>query len=199
MLASNNPGKLCEIQAIFRPLDINIHLQSEYSVPPAIEDGKSFVENAIKKARHASAIAGLPALGDDSGLCVDALGGAPGIYSARYAGQEANDEANMHKLIMAMKDISDSERSAHFYCAIALVRHAEDPEPLLSIGRWQGQILHKPRGNNGFGYDPIFYVPECDCTSAELEADKKNQISHRAQALSVLTELTHKDPGCFAF
>jgi XTP/dITP diphosphohydrolase len=186
VLASGNAGKLRELTAMLEPLGWLVRPQSEWSVPEAVEDGLSFIENALIKARHAAHHAGLPALGDDSGLVVDALDGAPGIYSARYAGVGAGDEANNQKLLKAMEGLADAERGAHFYCAMAMVRHAEDPAPLLAIGRWDGRIMNQPAGLCGFGYDPLFWVPKQGCSSAQLPPEVKNRLSHRGQALVIM-------------
>jgi len=188
VLASGNLGKLRELNAMLDPLGWAVIPQSDWDVSEAVEDGLSFIENALIKARHASKHTGLPALGDDSGLVVDALNGAPGIYSSRFAGTDAEDRANNHKLLSALKDVPESARSAHFYCAMVLVRHAEDPAPLLATGRWDGHILEIPAGAGGFGYDPLFKVPGQGCAAAELPAKIKNQLSHRGQALSELLE-----------
>jgi len=186
VLASSNPGKLRELSAMLQPLGITVRTQREWSIEDAVEDGLTFVENALIKARHASRHTGLPALGDDSGLVVDALQGKPGIFSSRYAGPDADDRANNRKLLEALRDVSTENRGAHFYCAMAWLRHAEDPAPLISIGSWPGFILEELRGDGGFGYDPLFWLPSKQCTSAELAADEKNQLSHRGQALSNL-------------
>ena len=162
--------------------------QGDWQIPEAVEDGLSFIENALIKARHAARLTGLPALADDSGLAVDALDGAPGIYSARYAG-DGGDEANNRKLLEAMEDVPDERRGAHFYCAMALVRHAKDPAPLVAIGRLDGTITRTPAGVGGFGYDPLFRVPGQGCTSAELAPGLKNRLSHRGQALAVMSRL----------
>ena len=162
--------------------------QSDWDVTEAVEDGLSFIENALIKARHASKYTGLPALGDDSGLVVDALNGAPGIYSSRFAGADADDNMNNRKLLSVLKGVPESARGAHFYCAMALVRHAGDPAPLIATGRWDGQILTIPAGAGGFGYDPLFRVPGQGCSSAELPAEIKNRLSHRGQALSEMVE-----------
>jgi XTP/dITP diphosphohydrolase len=188
VLASGNAGKLRELTAMLEPLGWSVRPQSDWSVPEAVEDGLSFIENALIKARHASRLTGLPALGDDSGLAVDALDGAPGIYSARYAGEHADDKANNRKLLQALESVPDESRSAHFYCAMAAVRHAEDPAPLLAIGKWDGQILFAPSGEGGFGYDPLFGVPGANCSSAELAPEVKNRLSHRGKALAALVE-----------
>ena len=184
VLASNNKGKLAELQAMLGD-SITVRPQSDVTDIEAEETGLTFVENALIKARHAARISGLPALADDSGLAVDALGGAPGIYSARYAGG-GGDAANNAKLLEALKDVPDAERGAQFICALALLRHAEDPIPVICEGAWQGRILHAPSGEHGFGYDPLFWVPERDCSSAELSPQEKNQLSHRARAMALL-------------
>ena len=194
VLASGNPGKLKEITAILEPLGWTVRPQSEWDIPEAVEDGLSFVENALIKARHAARLTGLPSLADDSGLAVDALDGAPGIYSARYAG-DAGDVANYEKLLEAMHEVPDEQRGAHFYCAMVLVHHAADPAPLIAIGRWDGSITREPSGEGGFGYDPVFRVPEMECTSAELSPEVKNRMSHRGIALRKLTGLIRDDPG----
>lgn len=184
VLASNNKGKLAELQAMLGD-SITVRPQSDFTDIEAEETGLTFVENALIKARHAARISGLPALADDSGLAVDALGGAPGIYSARYAGG-GGDAANNAKLLEALKDVPDAERGAQFICALALLRHAEDPIPVICECAWQGRILHAPSGEHGFGYDPLFWVPERDCSSAELSPQEKNQLSHRARAMALL-------------
>ena len=166
---------------------VRVRSVAEFSTVEPEETGLSFVENAILKARHAARISGLPALADDSGLAVDALGGAPGIYSARYAGG-LGDAANNAKLLEALRDVPDAERGAQFVCALALVRHADDPLPILCEGLWHGRILFEARGAGGFGYDPLFWVPECDCASAELPAAEKNRLSHRARAMVQLKQ-----------
>lgn len=186
VLASHNAGKLKELQALLGNA-VQVRSVGEFSDVEPEETGLSFVENAILKARHAARVSGLPALADDSGLAVDALGGAPGIYSARYAGG-GGDAANNAKLLEALRDVPDAERGAQFVCALALVRHAEDPLPILCEGLWHGRILHAPRGTHGFGYDPLFWVPECDCASAELAPAEKNQLSHRARAMAQLRQ-----------
>lgn len=184
VLASNNKGKLAELQTMLGD-SIKVRPQSDFTDIEAEETGLTFVENALIKARHAASVSGLPALADDSGLAVDALGGAPGIYSARYAGG-AGDVANNAKLLDALKDVPDAERGAQFICALALLRHAEDPIPLICEGAWEGRILHAASGEHGFGYDPLFWVPERDCSSAELSPQEKNQLSHRARAMALL-------------
>ncbi|WP_349570894.1 RdgB/HAM1 family non-canonical purine NTP pyrophosphatase [Azotobacter salinestris] len=186
VLASHNAGKLKELQALLGDA-VQVCSVGEFSDVEPEETGLSFVENAILKARHAARVSGLPALADDSGLAVDALGGAPGIYSARYAGG-GGDAANNAKLLEALRDVPDAERGAQFVCALALVRHAEDPLPILCEGLWHGRILHSPRGAHGFGYDPLFWVPECACASAELAPAEKNRLSHRARAMAQLRQ-----------
>lgn len=188
VLASGNRGKLVEMREILADLDIELVTQSELGVEDADETGATFIENALIKARHAARISGLPALGDDSGLCVDALHGAPGLYSARYAGDHGNAEANNAKLLEAMRDIPDARRSAHFHCTVVLLRHADDPAPLIAEGHWHGRILHAPRGCNGFGYNPVFFDPSSGLSAAELDAATRNRLSHRGQALAILRE-----------
>ena len=184
VLASNNAGKLKELQAMLGE-HIEVLPQSRFISEEAEETGLSFVENAILKARHAARASGLPALADDSGLAVDALGGAPGIYSARYADGQG-DAANNAKLLDALRDVPDEQRGARFICALALVRHAADPVPIICEGSWEGRILHAARGEQGFGYDPLFLVPELGVSSAELPAEQKNRLSHRARAMALL-------------
>ncbi|WP_347928234.1 RdgB/HAM1 family non-canonical purine NTP pyrophosphatase [Pseudomonas helvetica] len=186
VLASHNAGKLKELQAM---LGASVRLRSigEFSSVEPEETGLSFVENAILKARNASRISGLPALADDSGLAVDFLGGAPGIYSARYADGQG-DAANNAKLLDVLKDVPEAERSAQFVCVLALVRHADDPLPILCEGLWHGRILTEASGEHGFGYDPLFWVPERDCSSAKLSPAEKNQLSHRARAMDLLRQ-----------
>lgn len=186
ILASANPGKLRELGAMLQPLAWSVRPQNDWGVQEAVEDGLSFIENALIKARHAARSTGLPALGDDSGLVVDALDGAPGIYSSRYAGVDADDAANIRKLLSALAGVDADARSAHFYCAMAILRHPEDPAPLLAIGKWDGRILETPVGSRGFGYDPVFWVPGESCSAAQLPADRKNRLSHRGQALAAL-------------
>lgn len=188
VLASNNAGKVREIERLLAESRIHIRPQGEYGVPEAEETGLTFVENAILKARNAARHSGLPAIADDSGLEVDALRGAPGIYSARYAGPGATDEANLLKLLADLADVPETERTARFQCVLVYLRHAEDPTPLICQGTWEGRILFEPRGSNGFGYDPIFVVPSHGCSSAELDPDTKNRLSHRGQALRRLQE-----------
>lgn len=183
VLASGNAGKLREFQQMLGGADVEFVTQRSLGVSDADETGLSFVENAIIKARHACAATGLPALADDSGLEVDALNGQPGIYSARYAGVGATDQQNNEKLLAALADVPIGKRSARFQCVIVFMRHAEDPMPFISQGTWEGRLLFSPAGANGFGYDPLFYVPTHGCASAELEPAIKNGISHRGQAL----------------
>ena len=186
ILASGNAGKLAELRRLLEPLGIDLESQAALGIAPAAETRSTFVENALDKARHASRESGLPALADDSGLVVPMLGGAPGIRSARYAGDDADDAANNAKLIAALGDVR--EPAAHFYCALVMLRHPEDPAPLVATGRWDGRILGEPRGDGGFGYDPLFLVPGAGCTAAELPAAEKNRLSHRGQAMAMLLE-----------
>ena len=186
VIASGNAGKLREIARILEPLGLEAQPQGNFGVPECPEPHVTFVENCIAKARHASAHTGLPALADDSGICVDALNGAPGVYSARYAGEPKSDERNNHKLIEALQ--GQANRKAHYYCVMVYVRYADDPQPLIAEGRWHGEIIDTPRGDGGFGYDPYFLVPAFGKTGAELDMDTKNGISHRGQALSELAE-----------
>jgi len=183
VLASNNKGKVREFNKLLADLDWEVIPQAELGVEEIEETGLTFVENAISKARNAAAVTGLPAIADDSGIEVDALKGAPGIYSARFAGAGASDEKNLQKLLTDLKDIPDEDRSARFQCLLVFMRHDKDPTPLITQGTWEGRILQTPQGKNGFGYDPVFYVPEENCSSAELPADVKNKLSHRGQAL----------------
>ena len=185
VLATSNAGKLAELRDLLGA-DFDLHAQSEFGVDDADETGLTFVENAILKARHAAAATGLPALGDDSGLCVDALSGAPGLYSARYAGTHGDSGANIDKLLRELACIDAAQRTARFVCVLALVRHANDPQPVIAEGVWHGRILHARQGGNGFGYDPVFYSPAHGCSAAELEPAIKNRDSHRGQALAAL-------------
>lgn len=187
VLASDNTGKLKELSSMLTPLGWSVRSQGEWKIVKAVEDGLSFIENALIKARHAARYTGLQALADDSGLLVDALSGKPGIYSSRYAGADADDKANNQKLLRALRDVAEPDRAAHFYCAMVFVRHAEDPAPLISTGKWPGRIMEQPRGKGGFGYDPLFWVPGNECSSAELSPEVKNSLSHRRQALTALT------------
>jgi len=186
VLASGNKGKIAEIQSILQQHDIEIISQSHFNVPEVAETGTTFIENAIIKARHASAVSGLPAIADDSGLEVDALNGAPGVYSARYAGLPSNDQRNTDKLLAELANTSSEQRNARFHCVMAFMAHANDPSPLIAHGTWEGNIAFEKSGDNGFGYDPVFYVPEQARTSAQLESAVKNTLSHRAQALKKL-------------
>lgn len=188
VLASNNQGKLAELQAILQPRGWELLPQSAFNVSDAEENGLSFIENAILKARHAAQATGLPALSDDSGLEVDALNGAPGIYSARFAGAHGDDAANNNKLLAELDGVPDAQRTARFRCVIALLKHAEDPSPVIAQGVWEGHILHQARGVKGFGYDPLFWIDEQQKSSAELSKEEKNRISHRAKALAAFNQ-----------
>ncbi len=181
VIASGNAGKLREIGRILAPYGIEAVPQSAFNVPDCPEPHVTFVENCLAKARHASRVSGLPALADDSGLCVDALGGAPGVQSARYAGEPKSDARNNARLIADLKDVA--ERNAHYTCVMVYVRHPDDPEPVIAEGHWHGEIIDTPRGERGFGYDPYFLVPQFGQTGAELDEDSKNSVSHRGQAL----------------
>lgn len=184
VLASNNPGKLREFSAMLATVDFEVLPQAQFNVSEAEEPHGTFVENAIAKARHASRLTGLPALADDSGICAEALGGAPGVYSARYAGEPRSDQRNNEKLIAELRGKAD--RRAHYYCILVFVRHADDPQPIIAEGEWWGEIVDTPSGSNGFGYDPYFWLPEFGCTAAELPSEKKNEVSHRGKALAQL-------------
>ncbi len=187
VIASNNPGKLREFQRMLAPLGIEVLTQAQLGIGEADEPHCTFVENALAKARHVSRESGLPALADDSGICVEALGGAPGVLSARYAGDNPkSDQRNNEKLLRDMQGVTD--RRAHYYCVLVLVRHADDPQPLIAEGEWHGEIFHEERGEGGFGYDPMFWLPQLGKTAAELTHDEKAQISHRAKALQVLLQ-----------
>ena len=186
VLASNNQGKLRELGDLLAGLHLDIIPQARFGVSEAEETGLTFVENAIIKARHAAKMTGLPAIADDSGIEVDALNGIPGIYSARYAGQGATDEANNRKLLQALDGVPDAQRNARYQCLIVYMRHAFDPTPIICGGSWEGRILTAPRGTGGFGYDPIFFVPTHHCSAGELDAVEKNRISHRGLALRKL-------------
>ncbi len=194
VLATGNLGKVRELKAVLANFDLDIMPQSAFNVPEAEETGLTFVENALLKARNAASHTGLPALADDSGLVVDALGGAPGIYSARYAGPGAGDRANIDKLLAKLRDVAAERRTARFVCALALLHHPADPTPLICQGSWEGIILTEPHGEGGFGYDPIFFVPTENRTAAELEPAIKNRISHRGQALAQLVRWLKLDP-----
>ncbi len=189
VLASGNKGKLREINQLLSGLHIEALPQTEFDVPDVEETGLTFVENAIIKARNAAQHSGLAALADDSGIEVDALNGEPGIYSARYAGKGASDQDNLDKLLKAIRDVPEAQRTARFQCVMVYMAHASDPTPLICQGAWEGRILYESRGDNGFGYDPVFYVPTHKCSAAELESDVKNQISHRGQALKKFLNL----------
>lgn len=186
VLASNNAGKVREINQLLSDQQIQVVPQKEFGIGDIEETGLTFVENAILKARNAAKESGLAAIADDSGLEVDALKGAPGIYSARFAGSDCNDQDNNIKLLESLKDIPEQERTARFQCVMIYLRHGEDPTPIICQGTWEGRILQTPSGENGFGYDPLFFVPERNCSSAELPAATKNQLSHRGQALRKL-------------
>ena len=186
VLASGNPGKLRELAAILADLGYDLHAQSEFGVTEVAETGTTFVENAIIKARHAAEYTELPALADDSGIEVDALDGAPGVYSARFAGTQGDDAANNRLLIEKLRGVPAPQRGARYRAVIVLMRHAADPSPLICEGSWDGMIQLEPAGDNGFGYDPYFFVPELGCTSAQLDAAEKNRLSHRARALGEL-------------
>ncbi len=184
VLASNNRGKLAEFAQLLAPLGFALKAQGELGIPEAEEPHATFVENALAKARHAARASGLPALADDSGICVPALGGAPGVLSARFAGEPKSDAANNRKLVDSLA--SQADKSAYYYCVLVYLRHADDPQPVIAEGRWNGQIIAEPRGQGGFGYDPHFLLPELGKTAAELSAADKNRQSHRGQALQAL-------------
>lgn len=188
VLASGNPGKLAELRELLSGLDIDLHAQSGFGVADADETASTFVENALIKARHASAATGLPALGDDSGLIVDALDGAPGLYSARYAGRQGDHAANIAKLLEALTGVPPLQRTARFYAVVVLLRSAADPRPLIAEGVWEGLILEAPRGSHGFGYDPIFLDPGQGLSAAEMDPDLKHRLSHRGRALAHLRD-----------
>ena len=189
VLASGNAGKLAEFNALLADVGFDVRPQSEFGVEDAEETGLTFIENAILKARHASQATGLPALADDSGLVVDALGGAPGLYSARYAGEHGNHAANIDKLLHELLDVPDERRSARFVCVLALLRHPDDPQPLIAQGLWEGRILPARQGDGGFGYDPVFFSPTEHMSAAELPAEVKNLVSHRGRALAMLRSM----------
>ena len=186
VLATGNKGKVKELARMLSGLDIKVLPQSEFDVTEVAETGTTFVENAIIKARHAAEQTGLPAIADDSGLAVDVLGGAPGVYSARYSGNQATDQSNITKLLDVLADIPKSKRQAKFLCVLVFMRHADDPTPIICQGEWCGEITTERQGENGFGYDPIFWVAEQNCSSAQLHADQKNTLSHRGKALKLL-------------
>ncbi len=188
VLASNNQGKLEELAALLNPLGLQLMSQGELGVSEAEEPAVTFVENALLKARHASRQTGLAALADDSGLAVDALGGQPGVRSARYAGAGATDADNVNALLEALQSVPEADRSAQFHCVLVYLRHADDPTPIICHGQWSGRILQQPRGHGGFGYDPVFYASEFDCSAAELSREQKSSVSHRGRALRLLVE-----------
>lgn len=193
VLASGNVGKLTEIRSLLAPLHIDVVAQNALGVPSAEEPAATFVENAILKARNAATHTSLPALADDSGLAVDYLGGAPGVHSARYAGKHGDDAANNAKLLRELEGVQEADRGAQFHCCVVYLRSANDPAPLICHGIWPGRILHQPQGDNGFGYDPLFWVPDEQASSAELAAERKNAISHRGQAMAQLIKRLHNE------
>jgi XTP/dITP diphosphohydrolase len=186
ILASNNAGKLKEFNELLSTVGFSVHAQGEFGVPEADEPFHTFVENALQKARHASRLTGLPALADDSGVCVNALGGAPGVYSARFAGEPKSDARNNQKMIADLA--AHADKSAYYYCVLVFVRHADDPQPVIADGRWNGEMIATARGEGGFGYDPHFFIPALGKCAAELSSDEKNAMSHRGQALRALVE-----------
>ncbi|MCR4297821.1 MAG: RdgB/HAM1 family non-canonical purine NTP pyrophosphatase [Gallionella sp.] len=193
VIASNNPGKLREFQFLLQPLGIEVLTQAQLGIEEIEEPHHTFIENALVKARHVSRLSGLPALADDSGICVDALNGAPGVLSARYAGEDPkSDQHNNEKLLDAMKNMAD--RRAHYYCVLVLLHYADDPQPLIAEGEWHGEIALQPGGDGGFGYDPLFWLPEFGKTSAQLEREQKHAISHRGKALRALLEKLKTSP-----
>jgi XTP/dITP diphosphohydrolase len=196
VLASGNQKKIIELQSLLAGLSIEVVPQSQFAIADAVEDGLSFVENAILKARYASRLSGLPAIADDSGIAVDALGGKPGIYSARFAGENASDANNNQKLLAQLSAVPEEKRAAQFHCALVFMRHAEDPVPLIFHGVWPGSILLDARGENGFGYDPLFWVPTHQCSSAQLSKEEKGRISHRGQAMSMLVQQLRSSYVC---
>ncbi|OTG94280.1 RdgB/HAM1 family non-canonical purine NTP pyrophosphatase [Acinetobacter sp. ANC 3832] len=196
VLASNNKGKIAEFEKMFAELNLPVEVvpQGQLNIEDAIEDGLSFIENAIIKARHASKISGKPAIADDSGICVPILGGTPGIYSARYAGEHGDDSANNAKLLENLKPLRKNGETIEgmFVCVLALVQHAEDPLPQIFQGIWKGEVLEQARGENGFGYDPLFWLPELNISSAEISKEDKNKISHRGQAMKLFKQSLEK-------
>lgn len=186
VLASNNKGKLREFNRLLAPLNVEVHPQGEFHIPAAEEPYGTFLENCLAKARHAAKLTGLPAIADDSGICVNALGGAPGVRSARFAGEPGDDKKNNALLVEKLQGSSD--RGAHYTCVLVAVRNAEDPEPIIAEGRWYGEVIDQPRGEGGFGYDPHFLLPECGKTAAELTAEEKNAVSHRGLAMVKLID-----------
>ena len=193
VLASNNPGKLREFRRLLEPLGIIVIAQGELDIPEAEEPHPTFIENALAKARHASLLSGLPALADDSGICVDALNGAPGVISARYAGEPRSDQRNNEKLVLDLRDVDD--RRAHYMCVLVLVRRADDAEPIVVEGRWNGIVIDEPRGLGGFGYDPHFLDPQYGLTGAEFALEDKNAVSHRGKAMRLLIARLRDDTG----
>lgn len=194
VLATGNQGKVREMADLLADFGFDVVAQSEFKVSEVAETGTTFIENAIIKARHAAKETGLAAIADDSGLEVDYLHGAPGIYSARYAGTHASDAENIEKLLEALKEVPEAQRTARFHCVLVLMRHADDPTPIVCHGQWEGRILTQTQGSNGFGYDPLFWVPEEQCSSAQLEPIRKKQLSHRGQALKQLFTLLTEHP-----
>jgi len=192
VLATGNPGKVREMSALLAEFGLEVLPQSNFNIVDADETGTTFIENAIIKAKHAAALTGLPAIADDSGLAVDALQGVPGIYSARYAGVDASDRDNLLKLLDALKGVPTAQRTARFHCVLVYMTHAEDPTPLVCHGSWDGVITEQPSGEDGFGYDPIFFVESEGCTSAELTKQRKSELSHRGQALTKLLAAMHE-------
>ena len=188
VLATGNPGKVRELADLLADFGLDVVAQTELGVESAEETGLTFIENAILKARHAAQVTGLPAIADDSGLAVNALGGAPGIYSARYAGEDASDEQNLEKLLQALENTPDGQRQAQFHCVLVYLRHAADPTPLVFHGAWEGEITRTAAGEGGFGYDPVFWVPALGKTAAELTKAEKGKVSHRGKALTLLLE-----------
>lgn len=186
ILASGNAGKVKEINKLLSDHGIEVVPQTEYDVPEAVEDGLTFVENALKKARHAAKLTGLPAIADDSGIEVDALGKQPGIYSARYSGEDATDTRNNEKMLSELSDVKEENRTARYWCVMVYLENENDPTPIITHGKLEGRIMTTPQGDGGFGYDPIFWLPEQNCTAAELSMEEKNKISHRAIALNAL-------------
>ncbi|WP_392551757.1 RdgB/HAM1 family non-canonical purine NTP pyrophosphatase [Orbus wheelerorum] len=193
VLATNNQGKVKELQSLLADAGFNVVAQSEYHIADADEIGLTFIENAIIKARHCAQLTGSPSIADDSGLAVDALGGAPGIYSARYFGEGATDQKNNQKLLAALQDVPPQKRTAYFYCALVYMRSASDPTPIVCLGKWRGMILEQAQGEGGFGYDPLFFIPELNASAAELTKEHKSQISHRGQALKQLIDKLKTD------
>lgn len=188
VLATGNTGKVAELASVLADFGLAVTAQTDLGVDSADETGLTFIENALLKARHAAAVTGLPAIADDSGLAVDYLGGAPGIYSARYAGVTASDQENRDKLLADMRDVPTEQRTASFHCVLVYLRHADDPIPLVCHGSWRGVIATTPAGAGGFGYDPVFYLPDAGCTAAQLSREEKQRRSHRGQALALLLE-----------